>query len=69
MLGLVVLHLMRPFTNYSTVLDRLPNVEFSRTLSLLLRSAMYDVVLVDDGLGSTNTGFIIMPVALMPFAT
>ena len=69
LLGLVVLHSMRPSTNFSTVLDSLPYVEFSRTLSLLFWSTMYDVVLVDDGLGSTNTGCILMPVALMLFAT
>ena len=64
----VVLHLMRPSTNSSTTPERLPYVKFSRTLPSLLRSSMH-VVSMDDGLGVTNTDCILVPVALMSFAT
>ena len=68
MLGLVVLHLMRSSTNSSTVSSRLPNVKFSLTLPLLLRSSMY-AVLVGNGSEVTHTGCILVPVALMPSTT
>ena len=67
MLGLVVLHLMRPSTNSSIAPDRLPKVT-CRTLPSLLRSYMY-VVSMDDGLEVMNTGCILVMVTLMLFAT